>query len=274
MIAPSHQLSIRQQCVLLGLHRSGLYYCPQESFEEMQVMNLISEVHRDYPYYGYRKVHWHLKEADGLIINRKRVYRLMKAMGIEALVPKPRTTLPDRDNKVFPYLLAGLEINRPNQVWAVDITYIKLPVGMVYLFALIDWYSRFVVGYKLGNTMEAIHGIEVMEAALSQGIPPEICNADQGSQFTGTLWVNTLNMHGIKVSHDGVGRCIDNVRIERFWRSVKYEDVFLHAYETLGGAKQGIGTYINHYNYNRPHQALGYRTPSQLYFGRLGKRAA
>lgn len=266
MIAPSHQLSMRQQCELLGLHRSGLYYCPKDNFEEMQIMNLISEIHKDYPYYGYRKIHWHLKEADGLILNHKRIQRLMQFMEIEALVPKPRTSIANKDNDVYPYLLSGLDIKAPNQVWAVDITYIKLPVGTVYLFALIDWYSRFVVGHKLSNTMEAIHGIEVMSEALSYGVPG-ICNADQGRQFTGALWVEKLNLHGIKISHDGVGRCIDNVRIERFWRSIKYEDIFLHAYETLSSARQGIKTYINHYNYSRPHQALDYRTPSQLYFG-------
>ena len=201
----------------------------------------------------------------GYELNRKKVQRLMQEMAIKAIYPGPKTSIPSSECSVFPYLLKGIEIIRVNQVWRVDITYIKLPVGTVYLFALIDWYSRFIVSHKLVNTMESCHGIEIIEAAIIYGIP-EICNADQGSQFTGILWISKLNEYSIKISHDGVGRCIDNIKIERFWRTIKYEDIFINAYETLVAAKEGIKKFIEHYNYHRPHQALGYQTPSQLFF--------
>lgn len=228
-------------------------------------MNCISEIHQKFPYYGYRKIHWCLMQKYGYELNRKKVQRLMQEMAIKAIYPGPKTSIPSSEGSVFPYLLKGLEIIRVNQVWGVDITYIKLPVGTVYLFALIDWYSRFIVSHKLVNTMEACHGVEIIEAAIIYGIP-EICNADQGSQFTGILWISKLNEYSIKISHDGVGRCIDNIKIERFWRTIKYEDIFINAYETLVAAKEGIKKFIEHYNYHRPHQALGYQTPSQLFF--------
>ena len=265
MVIPGHSLSVRQQCCLLGIHRSALYYCPREGFSDTQIMNRISEVNQKFPYYGYRRIHWVLTAQDGYQINRKKVQRLMGVMGIKAIFPGPKTSIMNAEGSVYPYLLKGLNINRANQVWAVDITYIKLPVGMVYLFALIDWFSRFIVGHKLVNTMEASHSVEIIESAFKHGIP-EICNADQGSQFTGKLWVGKLTEHSIKISHDGVGRCIDNVRIERFWRTIKYEDIFIQAYNTLPCAKKGIEAFIEHYNYHRPHQALGYQTPAQLYF--------
>jgi putative transposase len=227
-------------------------------------MNRISEIHNDFPYYGYRKIHHELSAKEGYRINKKKAQRLMGLMGIKAIYPGPRTSIPSSDGAVFPYLLKGLDICQANQVWAVDITYIKLPRGMVYLFALIDWHSRFVVSHILANTMEASHGVEAISMALKNNTP-EICNADQGSQFTGRLWINKLQEHGIKISHDGVGRCIDNIRIERFWRTIKYEDIFIQSYTNLPEARQGIATFIRHYNYHRPHQALGYMTPSQLY---------
>lgn len=262
---PDHPLSLSQQCKLLEINRSGIYYCPKEDFEDTQLMNRISEINNEFPYYGYRKIHWCLTKKEGYQINRKKVQRLIQEMGIRAIFPGPKISIPSSEGSVFPYLLKDLEIVRANQVWAVDITYIKLPVGTVYLFALIDWHSRFIVAHKLVNTMEACHGIEAIEAGIILAIP-EICNADQGSQFTGKMWINKLNEYSIKVSHDGVGRCIDNIRIERFWRTIKYEDVFLQAYETLPCATQGIKRFIEHYNYHRPHQALDYRTPSELYF--------
>ncbi len=265
MVLSDYPMSIRYQCKLLEINRSNLYYCPKEDFVDTQIINRISEIHQKFPYYGYRKIHWYLTERDGYQLNKKKVQRLMKEAGIKAIFPGPRTSIPSDDGSVFPYLLKGLSINKANQVWSVDITYIKLPVGMVYLFALIDWHSRFVVGFKLVNTMEACHGVEIIDNALKHGTP-EICNADQGSQFTGLLWINKLNEHAIKISHNGVGRCIDNIRIERFWRTIKYEDIFIRSYDNLICAKQGIKEFIDHYNYHRPHQALGYKTPSQLYF--------
>ena len=262
---PNHKLSLRHQCKLLNIHKSGIYYCPRNNFEDTQIMNSISEIYQHFPYYGYRKIHWCLVQKYSYYLNRKKVQRLMKEMCIKAIYPGPKTSIPSNDGSVFPYLLKEITITRSNQVWAIDITYIKLPVGTVYLFALIDWYSRFIVSYKLVNTMEACHGIEIIEDALVYGIP-EICNADQGSQFTGKLWIDKLNEYAIKISHDGIGRCIDNIKIERFWRTIKYEDIFIHAYETLVAAKEGIKKFIDHYNYHRPHQALGYQTPSQLFF--------
>lgn len=264
LISPDHALSIRRQCAVLGLHRSMVYYCPETDYEDSRMMNLISEIHKDYPYYGYRKIH-HVLSKEGVAINKKRVLRLMRLMGIKPLYPGIKTSLPGRDGSVYPYLLSGLPIIRPNQVWAVDITYIKLPVGMVYLFALIDWYSRFIVSYVLANTMEASHAVEALESALRKDGVPEICNADQGCQFTGLEWINKLLGHGIRISHDGVGRCIDNVRIERFLRTIKYEDIFLHAYSNMTEASTGIERFIKHYNYNRPHQALLYKTPYEIY---------
>jgi putative transposase len=227
-------------------------------------MNLISEINARFPCYGYRKIHWYLGAKEHLIVNKKKVQRLMQEMNIKAIFPGPKTSVPNKADTVFPYLLTGLTIDRPNQVWAVDITYIKLLVGMTYLFALINWNSRFIVSHKLVNTMEAIHAIEAIENGFIHGIP-EICNADQGGQFTGILWISKLQENNIRISHDGVGRCIDNIRIERFWRTIKYEDIFIKAYNSLPDARVGIKEFINHYNYERPHQSLGYKTPSQVY---------
>lgn len=266
LVKPDHSLAIVRQCELLDIHRSGFYYCPKENFEDTMLINLIREIHDQFPYYGYRKIHWYLVNNESININRKRVQRLMTLGNIRAIYPRPKTSVPSSDGTVFPYLLKGLVINRPNQVWSIDITYIRLPCGMVYLFALIDWHSRFIVAHKLTNTMEACHGVEVLTIASLLAIP-EICNADQGSQFTGKEWIDKLIEYGIKISHDGIGRCIDNIRIERFWRTMKYEDVFLQSYDSLPKAKIGIKAFIEHYNYERPHQALGYKTPAAIYFG-------
>jgi putative transposase len=265
LILPNHGLSIRSQCQALGIHRSSLFYCPRESYEDSCLMNRIDELHKLYPCYGYRRLQWCL-EQDGHLINHKKVHRLMKLMNIKPLYPGPKTTIKDKENAVFPYLLKGLTINKPNQVWSVDITYIKLPVGMVYLFALIDWYSRYIVSYKLVNTMEASHGIGILQEAIDLFGVPEICNADQGSQFTGYEWINLLRLYNILISHDGVGRCIDNIFIERFWRTIKYEDIFIQSYQTLSDARLGIADFIKHYNENRPHQGLRNLRPSDVYF--------
>lgn len=185
-------------------------------------------------------------------------------MEINALYAEPQTSKSCQHHTSYPYLLKGLPISRPNQVWAVDLTYIRLPVGMTYLFALIDWYSRYIVGWHLGHTMDSEHALQAFDCALSFGVP-DICNADQGRQFTGRLWIETLQALNVKISHDGKGRCIDNVRIERFWRTIKYEDIYLKAYQTLKQARQGSGAFIDHYNHHRPHQALGYDCPSQWF---------
>jgi putative transposase len=233
-------------------------------------MNLIVDIHARRPAYGYRKITVVLKKK-GRSINTKKVRRLMKIMGICSMLPKPRTSIPNRESAVYPYLLKGLSIDRPNQVWGVDITYIRLPVGMVYLFALIDWKSRYIVGWHLGVTMEACHAIKALEDGLKIA-SPEICNADQGAQFTSEPWVACLASHGINVSHTGVGRCIDNVRIERFWWTIKFEDIHLSSYETVEELRAGIAEFIKYYNEERPHQALKYETPHDVYFGQTSSR--
>ncbi len=244
--------------------RSTVYYKERPSVDDTNLSNFIYEIYLEHPCYGYRKITAVLRH-EGFVINRKRVQRIMQEMGLRAIYPGPRTSLRNREDRVYPYLLRGLDIRRPNHVWAVDITYIRLPTGMVYLFALIDWASRFIVGWTLATSMTADHGLETLQKALVHGTP-EICNADQGSQFTGVEWIQGLTEHSIEISHDGVGRCIDNVRIERFWRTIKYEDIHLKQYQTVTEARKGIGEFINHYNYKRPHQALGYARPADIYF--------
>lgn len=264
MILPNHHLSLRGQCDVLDIHKSSVFYCPKEKSSDTFLLNRIHEIHYEFPYYGYRKICWVLNQED-ILINHKKVQRLMQEAHIKALYPGPKLSIPSRDNQVYPYLLKGLEIITPNHVWAVDITYIKLHCGMIYLFALIDWYSRFIVGHKVVNTMEAEHGIAVLSDAVQRYGCPDIANADQGSQFTSELWILFLKEHNIQISHDGVGRCHDNIRIERFWRSAKYEDVFLNSYQSLKEAREGIAKYIEHYNTKRPHQNLDYLTPLDVY---------
>ena len=259
-------LSVSRCCSLLGVARSTAYYKGPIVLEDTDLCNHIYEVYLEHPCYGYRKITAVLRH-EGFVINRKRIQRVMQEMGLRAIYPGPRTSLRNREDSVYPYLLRGLKITRPNHVWAVDITYIRLPTGMVYLFALIDWASRFIVGWTLANSMTADHGVETLQKALIYGIP-EICNADQGSQFTGTEWIQILQELNIQISHDGVGRCIDNVRIERFWRTIKYEDIHLKQYQTLKEARIGIGDFISHYNYKRPHQALNYDRPADVYFAK------
>lgn len=264
LVSPKIPLSIRRQCALLELARSTIYYSPQP-LDETEWMNLIAEVHSKRPAYGYRKVVIKLKEQ-GYTINGKKVKRLMKRMGLRSLLPKPRTSIPNKESAVQPYLLKDVKITQANQAWGVDMTYIHLPTGMVYLFAFIDWHSRYIVGWKLAVTMEAEHGISAFRDGLKIGCP-EICNADQGTQFTSGAWIVELTSHGVQISHTGVGRCIDNVRIERFWWTIKWEDIHLSSYETVSDAKRGIAKFIKYYNEERPHQALQYKTPHEVYFG-------
>jgi putative transposase len=266
LISPDNPRSIQRQCELLELQRSSYYYDPVESEVDTRVMNDIHDIWTLYPFYGYRRITVELKDR-GLRINHKRVLKLMKLMGLKSILPKPRlnTSIPNKQDPVRPYLLKDIKIVRPNQVWATDITYIKLPGGMVYLFALIDWHTRFVVGWKLAITLESCHIIEVLHKAVHQYGAPEIVNSDQGSQFTCELWITTLEAYGTKVSHDGVGRCIDNIRIERLWWSIKYEHVYLHSHQTVWELEKGLTEYLEYYNNKRPHQALGYKRPADLY---------
>jgi putative transposase len=265
LISPKISLSIRCQCTLLGLARSTTYYSSKPP-DETEWMNLIADIHAKRPAYGYRKVAFILKEQ-GHMINGKKVKRLMRQMGLRSLLPQPRTSIPNKESPVHPYLLKDLKITHVNQAWGIDITYIRLPVGMVYLFALIDWHSRYIVGWKLAVTMEAEHATAAFRDGLKIGCP-EICNADQGSQFTSGSWAVELTSHGVQISHTGVGRCIDNVRIERFWWTIKWEDIHLSSYETVNEARRGIAKFIKYYNEERPHQALKYKTPFEMYFGR------
>lgn len=266
LISPSSKLSIKCQCELLELPRSVHYYKPHQSLEETNWMNLIGDIYASRPSDGYRKIAAKLKNK-GHIINDKKVRRLMKQMGLRSILPKPRTTIVNKENSVYPFLLKGVILTYANQAWGVDITYLRLSSGMVYLFALIDLYSRYIVGWRVSVTMEASHGIEALRDGLKLGIPG-ICNADQGAQFTSEGWILELTLHGIQISHVGVGRCIDNVFIERFWWTIKYEDIHLSSYETVTELREGIGAFILYYNEKRPHQALKYKTPFEVYFGR------
>jgi len=264
MIEMNHEsLSIRRQCSLLEVNRSTLYYEAVEAAEDTRVANEIHELWLEVPFYGYRRITAELRRR-GSSINPKRVLRLMREMNLQALYPRPKTTIRSSKDQIYPYLLRGLEINRPNQVWATDITYIKMPVGFAYLVALIDVHSRYVVSWRLSNTMDTHFCLEMLEEALLYAYP-EILNTDQGSQFTSCDWIGRVKGAGILVSMDGKGRWVDNVIIERFWRTLKHEHVLLHSFENLRQARQSIGSFIELYNNRRLHQSLGYRTPAEIY---------
>jgi len=258
-------VSVRRQCQLLGLPRSSLYYTPVgESAEEIELMNRIDALHLQFPFYGSRKFTVVLCK-EGLRVNRKRVQRLMRKMGIEAMVPKPDLSRPNVQHEKYPYLLRDLTIDRPNQVWATDITYIPMAVGFGYLVAIIDWYSRRVLSWRLSNTMDTRFCVEALHEALEKFGTPQIFNTDQGSQFTSKEFTQVLKDRGIAISMDGRGRWVDNVFIERLWRSLKVEEVYLHAYRSLLEARKGISAYFSFYNHERPHQALGNQTPASVY---------
>jgi putative transposase len=242
------QLSVRRQCALLGLNRSSVYYEPAaESPENLRLMRLIDQQYTDCPFYGSRRMTaWLVQQREN--VNRKRVQRLMRRMGLEAVYPKPRLSLRGRGHRIFPYLLRNVSIQRPDQVWSADITYIPLTSGFMYLAATIDWYSRYVVAWRLSNTLDGSFCVEMLEEALGQG-KPEVFNTDQGVQFTAEAFTARLVAEGVAVSMDGRGRCLDNVFVERLWRSVKYEDVYLRGYETVPQLWQGLGRYFPFYYY-------------------------
>ena len=254
-------LSVRRQCRLLGLARSGVYRpaLPADD-NDVAVMRRLDELFTAWPFLGSRRMAQMLKE-EGFAINRKRVQRLMRQMGIAALGPKPRTTKPEPGHKIFPYLLRNLAIDRPNQVWAADITYIPIGRGFLYLVAIMDWASRAVLAWRLSNTMDVSFCVAALEEALARHGKPDIFNTDQGSQFTSAAFTSTLESAGIKISMDGRGRWMDNVFIERLWRSLKYEDIYLKGYADGREAKAGIASWMTFYNLQRPHQALANRTP-------------
>jgi putative transposase len=264
MIEPPNPLSLSRQCQLLGLSRAALYYRPVEvSGYELELMALIDRQYLRTPFYGSRRMTAWLRTQSHLI-NRKRVQRLMGLMGLEVIYQRPRTSRPAPGHRTYPYLLRGLAIERVNQVWAADITYIPMACGFLYLVAVMDWVSRYVLAWRLSNLLDASFCIEALEEALSQG-RPEIFNTDQGSQFTDEDFTGVLGAHGVAISMDGRGRFSDNIFVERLWRSLKYEEIYLRAYESVAEARQGITGYFNFYNHERLHQALGYRAPRQVF---------
>ncbi len=261
-----HALSVTKQAEAVGIARSTVYYLPRPvSAEDLALMKQIDLLHMEFPFAGARMLR-HLLAAKGSKVGRRHVGTLMQRMGIEALYRRPRTTKPEPGHKIFPYLLRGLEITRPNQVWAMDITYIPMAKGFVYLAVVLDWFSRRVLSWKLSITMEAAFCVETLEEALATHGKPEIINTDQGSQFTGAAFTGVLMKNDIAISMDGKGAWRDNVFVERLWRSVKYEEVYLHAYESVNAARAGIGRYLDLYNRRRPHSALDGRTPDDAYF--------
>jgi putative transposase len=257
---------VRRQCELLGVNRSGLYYEPAaESEANLRLMRMIDEQYLRTPFYGSRRMAAHLA-ARGEPVCRKRVQRLMRIMGLEAIYPRPRTTTRSPDHKIYPYLLRDVTIDRCDQVWSTDVTYLPLEGGYMFLAAVIDWHSRFVLSWRLSNTLDGRFCPEALEAALGGG-RPEIFNTDQGSQFTARAFTGRLEEAEVAVSMDGRGRALDNVFIERLWRSLKYEEVYLKAYRNVREMEYGLEGWFRFYNHERPHQGLGYRTPAEVYRG-------
>jgi putative transposase len=267
LIEPSHpQISIARQCDLVGLPRSTYYYDgPGESTENLYLMHLLDKQYTDTPYYGVRRMTAWLR-SQGYAVNHKRVARLLHTLGLETIYPKPRLSQPHPAHRVYPYLLRGVPITRVNQVWSTDITYIRLHGGFIYLVAVMDWFSRYVLSWAVSITMDVGFCLEALDHAL-EGARPEIFNSDQGAQFTSLDFTARLASAGIQISMDGRGRALDNVFVERLWRTVKYEEVYLKDYETPREAMQGLATFFVRYNEWRQHQALGYQTPASVYFG-------
>ena len=261
-------LSIVRQCELLALPRSSYYrpvYEPSNvSQEELELMRLIDEEYMRHPFYGSRKIRIYLKRQ-GYSVNRKRVQRLMRRMGIQSLAPKPNTSSPRKDHKIYPYLLKGMDINRPNMVWCSDITYIRLSGGFVYLTAVMDWHSRYVLSWEISVTMDDDFCVNALKSAIRQYGRPDIFNTDQGSQYTGKDYTGVLLEHEIKISMDGKGRAMDNIFIERLWRSVKYEEIYLHEYQNVKDLIVALKKYFNFYNFERTHQSLDDQIPIEVY---------
>lgn len=260
-------LSVRRQCELLGVNRAGLYYEPVgESEENLLLMRLLDEQYTRAPFYGSRRMTAWLA-TQGHEVNRKRISRLMQVMGVEAVYPKPKLSQPGEGHKIYPYLLRGVTVERVNQVWSTDITYIRMAQGFVYLVAVMDWFSRYVLSWSLSLTLEIDFCLEALKSAFRRG-QPEIFNSDQGSHFTSEKFTGALKAKQIAISMDGRGRCMDNIWIERLWRSLKYEEVYLKDYESVTEARVGIERYFRFYNQERLHQSLDYRTPAAIYLGR------
>ena len=268
MVEPdqAHGLSIARQCELLSICRSAYYYkATGETLLNLHLMRLIDEQFMETPYYGTRQMTRYLRRQ-GYGISRKRIGRLMRNMGLAAIYQKPNTSKPHPEHKVYPYLLRGMTINKPNQVWCTDITYIPMRRGFLYLVAIMDWASRKVLSWRLSNTLDADFCVAALEDAIEHYGTPEIFNTDQGSQFTSYVFTAALKDAGIRISMDGKGRWMDNVMIERLWRSLKYECIYLHAYETGSEVRQGLDRWIKHYNEQRPHSSLDDKTPDEAYW--------
>jgi putative transposase len=274
MIDWSHALPIAKQARALGISRGSVYYLPRPvPAADLAIMRRIDELHLEFPFAGSRMLR-DLLNQESTQIGRRHVATLMKRMGMEALYRKPSTSKPAPGHKVYPYLLRGVTIDRPNQVWAMDITYVPMARGFVYLAAVVDWCSRRVLSWRVSITLEAAFCIEALEDALARHGRPEIFNTDQGSQFTSSGFTDVLVKNGIAISMDGKGAWRDNVFVERLWRSIKYEEVYLRAYDTVSEARASLGRYLTFYNGRRPHSSLDRQTPDQAYFTRLTQSAA
>ena len=274
MIDRNHDLSVTKQADVVGIARSTVYYLPRPvSAADLALMKQIDKLHLEFPFAGSRMLR-RLLATEGSKVGRRHVKTLMVRMGIEALYRRPRTTKPEPGHKIYPYLLRGVAVTRPNQVWAIDITYIPMARGFVYLAVVLDWFSRRVLSWRVSITMEAAFCVETLEDALANYGKPEIFNTDQGSQFTGTAFTGVLIKSDVKISMDGKGAWRDNVFVERLWRSVKYEEVYLRAYDSVGEARASLGRYLDLYNRRRPHSSLDDRTPDQAYYTTLPIRLA
>lgn len=269
MIDHAHpEIAVSTQADLLGLNRTSLYYQPRPpAAAEVQLKHRIDEIYTAHPFYGSRKITAELRKERP--INRKAVQRHMREMGLHAICPGPNLSKRAAEHRVFPYLLRGLVLTGPNHVWGVDITYVRLATGWLYLVAVLDWYSRYVLSWALADSLEMAFVLEAMRQALAQA-RPQICNSDQGSHFTSPHYAALLHSQDVALSMDGKGRALDNIFTERLWRTVKYEEVYLHDYAHPRDARQGLGRYFPFYNQERPHQALNYRTPAEVYFARRG----
>jgi len=276
-IDPSHhRISIRRQCELIALPRSSYYqklgYQP-ETDKNLELMELIDKEYTLHPFYGSRKIRDHLRLHHGYRVNRKRIQRLMRKMGIQSVAPKPNSSKPHPEHKIYPYFLRNLEIICPGQVWCTDITYIPLSGGFAYLTAVMDWYSRYVLSWEVSVTMDSDFCVATLESALRQYGSPEIFNTDQGAQFTSNEFTGILKEAEVQISMDGKGRAMDNIFIERLWRSVKYEEVYLKEYSSVQDLRESLDVYFDFYNYQRPHSSLSSKTPANVYHGCMAMAA-
>ena len=268
-ISSAHSLLVVKQCQLLSIARSSVYYQPKAiSDEDIRLMRIIDELHMKYPFYGSRRLRDPLFDEYGLTLNRKRIQRLMRQMGLQAVYPKKNTSRANKAHRVYPYLLKGLDINRSNQVWCADITFLPMAKGFAYLVAIMDWHSRKVLAFNVSNVMDTDFCVQALKQAVNRYGKPEIFNTDQGSQFTSHDFTDELNKHAIQISMDGKGHWLDNVFIERLWRCVKYEEIYLHAYESISQAKDQLKNYFQFYNTKRKHQTLKAK-PDKVYYENL-----